>query len=98
MESGTIGDAYVRVNTHLTSSHRDAVANIRNAKHPFETDEGKYLRYILTHNYGWSAINNEYANDSWVHYLQNLFPHIEGLTPILDWLTWLEELEHLPKG
>src|SRR5208282_4392924 len=34
-----------------------------------------------------------YHEDSWVHYIKHQFSHIENLHPILDDMTWPEEVQ-----
>jgi hypothetical protein len=60
-----------------------------------ETD---YLRIILTHWSGWSATDPDHLHDPWVQFIQALFPHVEGLMPVLDSLVWPEEVARMPPG
>ena len=44
---------------------------------------------------GWSAISSKHHEDAWVHYVKYRFSHIDNLQPILDDMTWPEEIELL---
>jgi len=37
-------------------------------------------------------------NDPWVKYFYEKYPQLKGLVPILDSMTYLEELRDLPDG
>jgi hypothetical protein len=83
------------VPTHVTASYEAAVNNIVKATgQVLSPEEEKYLRIILTHNSGWGATYPEHMDDPWVTYV-NTDRHVKGLIPILDSMTYPEELEHL---
>jgi hypothetical protein len=87
--------------SHLTKEPENfqlAVANIIKAGHILASSDEEYLRYILCHRFGWSATTPAHHNDSWVQYIRHQYPHIENLYPILDDMTWLEEIEYFPSG
>ena len=87
------------IHTHLKSTFANAVSNIRaTGRTTFSLDDEKYLRFLLTHSCGWSATYPERMNDDWVKFFQNSYPHLKGLIPILDSLTYAEELGKLPDG
>jgi hypothetical protein len=91
------GKAFLRINAHLQSQYADAVSNIILARRPLDPTDENYLRHVLTHWCGWSPTVSVHRNDSWVQYLQTLFAHIKGLTPILDSLVWPEEVSQYPE-
>jgi hypothetical protein len=92
------GTALVTSRAHLKSGFKDAVANITATGRTLSPDDEHYLRLILTHPCGWSPTYTEHMNDDWVKFFQMEYPHLEGLVPILDSLTYMEELIHLPYG
>src|SRR5436190_20548709 len=59
-------------------------------------DDEKYLRFLLTHSCGWSATYPKRMNDAWANFFQFSYPHLEGHLPILDALSYAEELGKLP--
>ena len=56
----------------------------------------KYKLQLLTHVCGWSATYPDHMNDLWVKFFHIRYPQLEGLMPILDLMTYLEELIHFP--
>src|SRR5271170_7647451 len=58
----------------------------------------KYLKLLLTHYSGWSATYVEHMHDPWVDCFRHSYPQFTGLVPILDSLTYREELKYLPPG
>jgi hypothetical protein len=92
------GTALVTCRAHLKSDFKDAIANITATGRTLSPDDEHYFRLILTHPCGWSATYSEHMNDDWVKFFQMEYPHLEGLVPILDSLTYVEELIHLPHG
>ena len=77
---------------------KTAVENVKKAGHTLDSNNEKYLRYVLCFFTGWSATSNEHQNDTWIKYIQHRFSHIENLIPILDDMTWPEEISSLPSG
>jgi hypothetical protein len=90
--------ALVTFRAHLKSDFTDAVANITATGRTLSPDDEHYLQLILTHPCGWSHTYREHMNDDWVKFFQREYLHLEGLVPILDSLTYMEELIHLPHG
>ena len=87
------------VQTHLKkSTFADAVSNLNAAGRTLSPEDENYLRLLLRHHCGWSATYPEHMNDAWVEFFRNNYPHIKGLVPILDSLTYPEELRSLPDG
>lgn len=85
--------------THLIHDEQNlqtAVENIKKAGHSLNSTDVKYLRDVLCFFTGWSATSPEHHNDAWVKYIQHRFSHIENLVPILDDMTWPEEISSLP--
>jgi hypothetical protein len=94
------GATFFRRNIHIKADYSAAAANIvRITGRRMSSDEGKTLRLLLTHPCGWSATYPSHVEDTWVRYVQALpkVP-IEGLYPILDSLTWQEDIENYPPG
>ncbi len=75
-----------------------ALDNIAKTGRILNTSEQKYLRFILSNPFGWSTTAPSHHEDSWVHYLKYRFSHIENLQPILDDMTWPEEVGLFPSG
>lgn len=86
------------VKSHLRPTFTDAVVNIKSTGRTLSPDDEKYLQLILTHNCGWSATYPEHLNDNWVGFFRKGYPHLVGMIPILDSLTYVDELELLPEG
>jgi hypothetical protein len=75
-----------------TQNVQMAVENIKATGRPFDSSDKKYLHYILQSPFGWSATWKSHQNDSWVKHVQYRFPHVKNLQPILDDMTWPEEV------
>lgn len=84
--------------THLYSTFEDAVTNIEATGRSLSLSDEKYLRLLLTHHCGWSATYPERLNDPWVKFFHESYPQLKGLVPILDSMTYVEELIDLPDG
>jgi len=81
--------------THITASYEAAVNNVVKATgQSLSPEDEKYLRIILNHNSGWGATYPEHMHDPWVTYV-NTDHHVKGLIPILDSMTYHEEVEDL---
>jgi len=81
--------------THITASYEAAANNVVKATgQGLSPEDEKYLQIILTHNSGWGATYPEHMEDPWVMYV-NKDHHVNGLIPILDSMTYHEELEYL---
>ena len=52
----------------------------------------------MKHWCGWSPTDSNHIRDSWVQYLQAVYPHLQNLYPILDSLMWPEEIAKYPAG
>jgi hypothetical protein len=72
---------------------RIAIENIARTGRILDDAEKEFLRYILSFRSGWSAVSPGHHEDSWVHYIKHQFSHIENLHPILDDMTWPEEVK-----
>lgn len=86
------------VKTHLNSKFDQAVANICESGRKLAVTEEQRLRLILSHWCGWSPTDVNHHHDSWVKYLQAEYAHLGQLYPILDSLTWEDELQLYPRG
>ena len=88
----------VNVKTHLKSTFADAVNLIKASGRTLSPDEEKYLHLLLTHPYGWSATSPDHMDDSWVKFFHIRYPQLKGLVPLLDTVTYVEELKYFPEG
>jgi hypothetical protein len=87
--------------SHLISNSENfhmAATNITKTGRILTSSDETYLQYILAHWFGWSATAPSHHNDSWVQYIKHQYSHIENLCPVLDSMTWPEEVEHYPSG
>jgi hypothetical protein len=87
----------IRVQTHLKSTFADAVNLLKSTSRALSTGDEKYLHLLLTHYCGWSATYPEHMNDPWVKFFQTRYPQLKGLVPILDSMTYVEELVDFPE-
>jgi len=75
-----------------------ALANVATKRMTVDSSEERiFLRHLLEHPFGWSATIPSHHNDAWVHYLRHVFT-LPDLTPVLDDMTWEEEVKLLPYG
>ena len=89
-------NCHVSVQTHLKSTFADAVNLLKATGRDLSAVDEKYLRLLLTHNCGWSATYPDHMDDSWVKFFHIRYPQLEGLMPILDSMTYQEELIDFP--
>ena len=89
--------ARIYVPTHLKSTFEDAVNLLKATGRNLSTADEKYLRLLLTHYCGWSATYPEHMDDPWVKFFQTRYPQLKGLVPILDSMTYVEELVDFPE-
>ena len=87
---------HVSVQTHLKSTFADAVTLLKATGRDLSVADEKYLHLLLTHDCGWSATYSNHMNDSWVKFFHIRYPQLEGLMPILDSMTYQEELIGFP--
>ena len=87
----------VSIQTHLKSSFDDAVKLLKATGRELSVVDESYLRLLLTHPCGWSATYPDHADDSWVKFFHIRYPQLEGLVPILDSMTYREELADFPE-
>ena len=90
-------EARICVPTHLKSTFEDAVNLLKATGRNLSTADEKYLRLLLTHYCGWSATYPEHMDDPWVKFFQTRYPQLKGLVPILDSMTYVEELVDFPE-
>ena len=88
----------ISIQTHLKSNFADAVNLVRATGRTVSEVDEKYLRLLLTHHCGWSATYPEHMDDLWVKFFDTRYPQLQGLVPILDSMTYLEELAYFPDG
>jgi hypothetical protein len=92
---------YLVTRSHLTNDAQNVqmtIENIKAAGRPLDSSDEKYLHYILRSPFSWSATWKSHQNDSWVKHVQYRFPHVKNLRPILDDMTWPEEVHLFPAG
>jgi hypothetical protein len=89
-------DSYISIQTHLKSTFVDAVHLLEHTGRDLSKTDEKYLRLLLTHGCGWSATYPDHMDDSWVKFFHIRYPQLEGLMPILDSMTYPEELVDFP--
>ena len=86
---------------HLTDepeSFEIALGNIAKTGKTLNSSEHIFLRYILDAPFaGWSGTLSTHHDDAWMQYLRNRFSLLD-LVPILDDMTWSEEVAMLPLG
>ena len=92
------GDARIRIQTHIKSTLADALNLLRATGRVVSTADEKYLSLLLTHSCGWSATYLEQMGESWVQFFHEQYPQLKNLTPILDSMTYPEELIEFPAG
>jgi len=92
------GDARIRIQTHIKSTLADAVNLLKATGRAVSITDEKYLSLLLTHSCGWSATYPEQMNEPWVHFFHEQYPQLRNLTPILDSMTYPEELIDFPDG
>lgn len=86
----------VSVQTHLKSTFKDAIKLLTATGRHLSASDEKYLQLLLTHVCGWSATYPEHNDDSWVKFFYARYPQLESLAPILDSMTYREELIDFP--
>ena len=84
------------VQTHLKSTFADVVNLLKATCRDLSSSVEKYLHLLLTHSCGWSATYPSHLNDPWVKHFEERYPQLRGLVPILDSLTYVEELVEFP--
>jgi hypothetical protein len=89
-------NCHVSVQTHLKSTFADAVNLLKATGRDLSVVDEKYLHLLLTHICGWSATYPDHMDDSWVKFFHIRYPQLEGLMPILDSMTYREELIDFP--
>ena len=88
----------IRVQTHIKSTLVDAVNLLKATGRALSTMDEKYLSLLLMHSCGWSATYPEHMDDPWVKFFYTRYPQLKNLTPILDSMTYPEELVDFPDG
>jgi len=79
-------------------SFRISLENIMKTGRIPDSSEKIYLRHILNCPFmSWSATTPAHHEDDWVLYIRHEFT-LPGLVPILDDMTWPEEIAVLPQG
>src|SRR5271170_987922 len=81
-----------------SGSFEIALSNIAKTGKTLDSSEQIFLRYILDAPFmGWSGTLPAHHNDAWMQYLRHRFS-LPDLVPILDDVTWPEEVAMLPLG
>ena len=86
----------ISIQTHLKSTFEDAVRLLQGTGRNLSSSDEKYLHLLLTHACGWSATYPEHMFDDWVKFFNLRYSQLKGLVPILDSLTYREELSDFP--
>ena len=86
------------IQTHLKSTFADAVALLQGTGRDLSSSDERYLRLLLTHDCGWSATYPEHMTDHWVKFFNIRYPQLKEMVPILDSMTYREELSEFPMG
>ena len=60
--------------------------------------ERKYLRLVLSFWVGWSATAIEHMNDPAFRYIRHRYRQIKDLTPVLDNITYVEQVTWMPRS
>jgi hypothetical protein len=89
-------NSFTSIQTHLKSTFVDAVNLLTATGRTVSEEDEKYLRLLLTHHCGWSATYSEHRADPWVKFFHTRYPQLKGLVPILDSMTYVEELANFP--
>jgi hypothetical protein len=93
----TISSYRLSVQTHLKSTFSDAVNRLKATGRTLSPEDEKYLHLLLTHTCGWSATYPEQMNAPWwADFFPVSYRQLKGLVPILDSMTYLEELVDFP--
>ena len=85
-----------RHNSHLTNLFISAVSNVLRTGHILNEEELKYLRLIISFDFGWSATSPAHMQDSAFRYIRHQFSSVGQLEPILDDMTYEEEVAWMP--
>jgi hypothetical protein len=88
----------ISVKTHLKSTFDDAVNRLKATGRVPSSNDMKYLHLLLTHICGWSATYSIHLGDPFVKFFRLQYPQLTGLVPILDSMTYPEELKDFPEG
>jgi hypothetical protein len=88
----------VRMNTHLSNLFFSAVSNIERTGRTLNDEERRMLRLVLSYWCGWSATAVEHMNDPCFCYIRHRWSNIQHLEPILDDMTFVEEIRWMPRA
>jgi len=86
-----------RVNYHLCNLFQSAVSNVQRADHTLNDDDRKYLRLLVSFWRGWSATAISHMQDPAFCYLRHRYAAVGNLEPILDDMTYPEEVLWMPR-
>jgi len=84
-----------RWNTHPSNLFISAVSNIERTGRSLGEEDRKYLRWLLTWYYGWSATPSAHFDDGCFKFIRYCYPNLQ-LDPILDDITFPEEVAWMP--
>src|SRR5271163_437202 len=84
--------------THRHSHVSDAIRNVEKTGRRIGKEEYPDFELLLTHWCGWCPTSDEHMNDDWMNYLRAEYLHLGNLVPVLDSLTWPDELREYPPG
>jgi hypothetical protein len=81
---------------HLCNLLISALSNVSRTGRTVNDNDKKFLRLVLSFWCGWSATAVEHMGDPGFCYIQHRWPHLD-LMPILDDMTYEEEVRWMPK-
>ena len=84
-----------RWNTHPSNLFISAVENVERTGRSLDEQDRKYLRWLLTWYYGWSATPSAHFEDDCFQFIRYCYPNLQ-LEPILDDVTFPEEVAWMP--
>jgi hypothetical protein len=87
---------YPRTNMHLCNLFISALSNVARTGRTVNNDDKKFLTLVLSFQCGWSATAVEHMGDPGFCYIRHRWSHLD-LMPILDDMTYEEEVRWMPK-
>jgi hypothetical protein len=87
---------HFRKNTHLTNLFCSALSNVHRAGRTVSDGEHKFLLLVLSYWRGWSATSVQHMQDPAFCYIRHRWSNLD-LHPILDNMTYEEEVHWMPK-
>ena len=89
----------IYVQNHVKSTLADAVALLEATGRRLSSKDENLLKLIITRPCAyWSVTYPSHMDDAWMKHFRLRYPHLKGLVPILDSVTYAEELKEFPYG